>query len=166
MKKKIFYVSLLILIVYSFYLYYSADEPSSITGANVLETTPNLEGPFLVIKVVDGDTITLNDSNKVRFSGINTPEKKQCYYQEAKDELTRLLLDKEVYLERDRTDKDKYGRLLRYVYLDEMLVNAYMVEKGYAKVYDKYKDDTKRYSELKQDELVAINNNLGVWTCS
>ena len=77
------------------------------------------EGPFLVTKVVDGDTIALNNSERVRFSGINTPEKGECYYQEAKDILGSIVLGKEVYLERDRTNKGKYGRLLRYVYYDD-----------------------------------------------
>ena len=73
------------------------------------------EGPFLVVKVTDGDTIDLSNGETVRFSGINTPEKGECYYNEAKQALTELVLDKEVFIERDMTNKDKYNRLLRSI---------------------------------------------------
>ncbi len=124
------------------------------------------DGPFLVIKVIDGDTLDLNNNRTVRLSGINTPETGECYYKEAKDELRLLTLNKEIYLERDKTDMDKYGRILRYIYIDNLSVNSYLVENGYARVYDKYKDDTKRYEELKKVEIIAIQNDLGVWSCS
>lgn len=128
-----------------------------------------LEGPFFVTKTIDGDTFDLNNNERVRMSGINTPETGECYYQEAKDKLAELILHKEIYLEKDRSDKDKYGRSLRYVYLnesaDEIFVNSILVEEGYARVYDKYKSDTKRYSELKKVEEKSKENNLGVWNC-
>ena len=136
----------------------------SIIGFSVAE--PKLEGPFLVVNVVDGDTLDLNNSLRVRFSGINTPETGECYYLEAKEKLKTLVLNKEVYLEKDITDKDKYGRLLRYIYLNEAnFINGIVVEQGYAKVYDKYKDDTKRYSQLKELESKAQIKKLGVWSC-
>lgn len=123
------------------------------------------EGPYIVVNVVDGDTIDLASSERVRLSGINTPETGECYHKEAKERLAELVLYKEVYLEKDRTNKDKYGRMLRYIYLDDALVNSILVEEGYAKVYDKYKDDTKRYEELKESEAEAAEKNLGVWSC-
>jgi len=125
----------------------------------------SLEGPFKVIKVVDGDTLDLNDSKRIRFSGINTPETGECYYQEAKDKLTELVLEKDVFLEKDISDTGKYGRLLRYVYIDDMMLNAFLVENGYARVFDKYKEDTKKYEELKQLESIAKINKLGLWSC-
>ncbi|MBL7100612.1 MAG: thermonuclease family protein [Nanoarchaeota archaeon] len=124
-----------------------------------------LEGPYKVTKVIDGDTIQLNNSKKVRFSGINTPETGECFYQEAKDRLSELIFGKDVFLERDRTDIDKYGRQLRYVYINNILVNSLLVEEGFARVFDKYKADTKRYEELKQIESVAKGKNLGLWGC-
>ena len=117
------------------------------------------EGPYNVTYVVDGDTIDLEGYGRIRFSGINTPETGECYYQEAKDKLAELILGKEVYVEKDKTDKGKYGRKLRYIYLDDILINKLLVEQGYAKVYDQYKDDTKRYDELKAVE----NQNIGAW---
>ncbi|MBI2507616.1 thermonuclease family protein [Candidatus Woesearchaeota archaeon] len=135
-----------------------------ITGSTVRE----LNGPFLVTKVVDGDTLDLSNNERIRMSGINTPETGECYYQEAKKKLAELVLNKEVYVEKDRSDRDKYGRLLRYIYLNEtdlIFVNGVLVENGYARVYDKYKSDTKRYNELKKIEGIAKENNIGVWNC-
>lgn len=130
------------------------------------QTAPVLEGPFLVTNVVDGDTLDLNNSERVRLSGINTPETGECFYQEAKDALSFLTLGKEVYLEQDTTDQGKYGRLLRYIYADSQLVNSALVYNGYARVYDKYKEDTKKYEELKEFEQNAVEKNLGVWNCT
>lgn len=124
------------------------------------------EGPFNVTYVVDGDTLDINTTTRIRLSGINTPEKGECYYKEAKEKLKELTYGKEVYLERDITNIDKYGRALRYIYVGDLSVSSYLVEKGYAKVFDKYKDDTKKYDELKEVEKIAIANNLGVWACS
>ena len=132
------------------------------TGSFILKEK---EGPFKVTNVVDGDTLDLNNSKRVRLSGINTPETGECYYQEATEKLEELVLNKEVFLEKDISDTGKYGRLLRYIYINDLLVNSLLVEGGYAKVYDKYKDDTKRYEELKQAESIAKSKNLGVWSC-
>lgn len=124
-----------------------------------------LEGPFKVINVIDGDTLDLNNSKRVRLSGINTPETGECYYEEAKNKLAELVLDKDVFLEKDISDEDKYGRLLRYVYIDDSFVNSILVKEGYARVYDKYSYDTRRYNELKEVEFLAKENNLGLWGC-
>jgi len=124
-----------------------------------------LQGPYKVIKVIDGDTIKLNNSQTIRLSGINTPETGECYYQEAKERLTELILEKDVFLEKDKTITDKYGRELRYVYVTGMMTNAIMVEEGYARVFDKYENDTKRYPELKILEETAKSDKLGIWSC-
>ncbi len=152
MKKLLF---LLILILISSCTY---------TGETTLEKP--LEGPYLVTEVIDGDTADIIINGKIerlRFSGVNTPETDECYYQEAKDKLKELILNKEVYIQQDKTDRGKYGRLLRYIYVDDLLVNQYLVENGYAKTYHKYKDDTSKYELLARSEAEAIRLNLGLW---
>jgi micrococcal nuclease len=124
-----------------------------------------VEGPYIVSNVVDGDTLDV-DLGRIRLSGINTPETGECYYQEAKEALSNLTLDKEVYLEQDYENYDKYGRLLKYIYVDNVSVNAFLVENGYAKVFDKYNATTKRYYEYKELEKVAQDKKLGVWNCT
>jgi micrococcal nuclease len=132
------------------------------------ESNLSKEGPYRVTNVVDGDTLDAlinGETERIRLSGINTPEKGDCYYTEAKDELTNLVLNKYVYLEQDRTDRGKYGRLLRYIYIENKLINEELVKEGYAKVFDKYKDDTKYYLRLKSKEDMAKQSSLGVWNC-
>ena len=136
------------------------------TGNVILVEELVLEGPYEVVKVIDGDTLDLENGDRIRFSGINTPETGECHYQEAKDKLKELTFGKEVYLERDKSDEGKYGRKLRYVYLNEsFMVNEYLVMEGFARVYDKYSYDTKRYKQLKRAEADAIISSIGVWSC-
>lgn len=130
----------------------------------ILLSSCSTESIFIVSNVVDGDTLDV-DIGRVRLSGINTPETGQCYYQEAKDALKNLTLNKEVVLEKDVDNYDKYGRLLRYVYVNETFVNGYLVENGYAIVFDRYNETTNRYDELKELENIAKENKLGVWSC-
>ncbi|MCL4397954.1 thermonuclease family protein [Patescibacteria group bacterium] len=110
------------------------------TSAEVSET---VENPT-VAKVIDGDTIALTDGRRVRYIGINTPEmadmnkQPQCFAPEAKAENEKLLAGKTIRLEKDTTNRDKYGRLLRYVYATdssgrEIFVNDYLVRQGYAR---------------------------------
>ncbi|HIJ98035.1 TPA: thermonuclease family protein [archaeon] len=130
-----------------------------------LAANPNLEGPFLVTKVIDGDTIALNNTERVRLSGIDTPERGVCYYKEAKEKLSNLTFQKEVYLENDLTNRDKYKRLLRYIYVNNTNANFILVQEGYGQVYDKYSYDTKYYLKLKEIEAPAKEQKLGLWNC-
>ena len=159
---------LLILILTIFIISCSENQTPSLTSSAVQENSQaslNLEGPFLVIRIIDGDTIIINTSEHVRLSGIDTPETGECYYQEAKQFLFAIAINKEVYLEQDITNKDKYDRLLRYIYRNGTFVNGILVEQGYAKVFDAYKDETRRYLQLKRLEDTAITNQLGLWKC-
>jgi hypothetical protein len=71
----------------------------------------------IVSVVEDGDTFTLKSGVKIRLLGINAPEKGAKNYSEAKNELTKEVLDKKVYLEYDRYQNDKYGRVLAWVWM-------------------------------------------------
>lgn len=93
--------------------------------------------------VIDGDTIKLKDGKVVRLLGINAPEVDEECYQESREELKSLLKGNIIRLESDSTEIDTYGRLLRYVFVDDVFVNGEMVRLGYAKVFgnaDKYSD--------------------------
>lgn len=102
---------------------------------------------YLVQEVIDGDTIyvtktgDLNPKNviKVRLLGINAPEIKhkgngteECYGNESKNFLTKLVLGKKVRLEADTKKQDIYNRELRFVYLGEIMINSFMLENGMA----------------------------------
>lgn len=126
--------------------------------------TAQMQGPYIVSNVVDGDTADVS-FGRLRFSGINTPEVGECYYEEAKTKVKELILNKEVYLESDDTDKDKYGRYLRYIYVNGTFVNAELVLEGYARVFDKYNTTTKYYADLKVLEKKAQEQKIGIWAC-
>lgn len=126
---------------------------------------------YEVVKVVDGDTIDVlvdGEVVRVRYIGINTPETVhptrgvECFGQEASARNKALVEGKWVRLEKDISDTDKYGRLLRYVYVGEVLVNEVLVSEGYANV-STYPPDV-RYTELfRRAELEARTAGRGLW---
>lgn len=126
-----------------------------------------------VTKIVDGDTIKLSTGKTVRLIGIDTPETKdprrpvECFGQEAAQRTTELLSGKTVTLEKDVSETDRYGRLLRYVYVDEILINEQLVAEGYATA-TKFPPDVKYADKLEQAESAAHQAKTGLWsdTCS
>ena len=134
---------------------------SSLTGYYIL-TNVNQPKLFNVTKVFDGDTIEIETGEKVRLLGINTPEKNEFYYQESKEKLEELVAGKRVKLEAGLKDKDQYGRLLRYVFVDDTFVNLKLLKEGYATVYI-LDPDEKYYLEFKKVEKEAKENKLGLW---
>ena len=112
--------------------------------------------------VIDGDTFELNSGERVRLICIDAPEKGKEGYNESKDYLERLVLGREVRLEKDVSEYDENGRLLRYVYLGDLFVNLEMVRGGYAS-YFKYGNDTRLCPLIEEGEKSAKNNSLGIW---
>lgn len=119
----------------------------------------------IVTNVVDGDTIDLQDGQRVRLLGINTPEKGQFYFEEATKRLKELVLDREVTLEMDKSNKGKYGRLLRHVYVDGKNTGRILLREGYANVFF-MSPDLKYKEEFKAAEKQARENGLGIWSSS
>src|SRR3989338_9427292 len=117
--------------------------------------------------VIDGDTVILSDNSKVRYIGIDSPEldkngKMECFAENAKNFNRQLVENQTVSLEKDVSDKDKYGRLLRFVYLDGIMVNELLVAQGFARA-DLVPPDTQYNSIFKQAENEARNDNRGMW---
>lgn len=123
---------------------------------------------YLVTMIIDGDTILLENGESVRYLGVDTPETHhpvrglECYGPEATERNRELVGGKLVRLEGDQTDRDRYGRLLRYVYVDGVFVNAELVEEGYA-YSSYYPPDTKYYEQLLALELEAEQEGRGLW---
>jgi endonuclease YncB( thermonuclease family) len=123
-----------------------------------------------VIKVSDGDTITVLDSNnqkhKIRLKGIDAPESQQVYGDISTQSLSELVYDKEVLITWDK--KDKYYRILGKVIVDGRDANYEQLKKGLAWYYKQYEkdlsdEDKKRYSEA---EEWARNYTEGLWVDS
>ncbi|MCS7123687.1 MAG: thermonuclease family protein [Candidatus Aenigmarchaeota archaeon] len=90
---------------------------------------------YRVIKILDGDTIILENGEKVRLIGIDAPEKNEKCYASAKSFLEEILKDKNITLEKEWKERDNYNRLLRHVYLDGTYINLMMIKYGLATYY-------------------------------
>lgn len=125
----------------------------------------------LVTRVIDGDTIEVSIAGtiyKVRYIGIDTPEldDRRPEYSALAQEATRynrqLVEGKTVRLEKDVSETDKYGRLLRYIYVDDIFVNAELVKEGLAWAIP-YEPDTKYQGTLEEAEAEARQAGTGLW---
>lgn len=128
----------------------------------------NCGSEYLVLKVIDGDTIEVEKLGKVRYIGIDTPETKhpsrgpEPYGREACEANKRLVEHKTVRLELDVEERDKYGRILAYVYVGDLFVNAWLVENGYAQV-STYPPNVKYAALFLKLEQKAREAGKGLW---
>lgn len=129
-----------------------------------------------VLRVVDGDTIEIEGDIKVRYIGIDTPETKhptkgvECFGKEASNKNKELVEGKMIRMEKDVSETDRYGRLLRYVWLvDEgatssagLFVNDYMIREGYA-LASTFPPDVSYSKQFVGAQQEARENNRGLW---
>lgn len=150
-----------------------------------LITQPDVDVPISPLKaqsevsfvgrVVDGDTVELKTGEKVRYIGIDTPETAhptkgvECYGKIASEKNAELVAGKEVRLEKDVSETDRYGRLLRYVHVieestdsAEIFVNEYLVREGFAKA-SSYPPDIKYQDLFREAEAEARVLQKGLW---
>jgi len=154
---------------------------SAVKGATTTVTdtiTDTVQAPqpgyYTVTKFTDGDTIDVNmdgHNETVRFIGVDTPETHkpnspvQCFGPQAADNTKKLIGTNPVRLEADPldTDRDRYGRLLRYVYLpDNTLVQANIIQNGYGFAYTLFPFSKK--DEFKGYQATAQNAKAGLWS--
>jgi micrococcal nuclease len=113
-----------------------------------------------VVKIADGDTLTMlidDRQEKIRLSDIDTPERKQPFGMRAKQALADMTFGKTIIVE--TSTRDRYGRVIGHVVVDDLDVNAELVRRGYAWVYRRYTDD----AELIRLEQIARTEGLGLW---
>ena len=105
------------------------------TTSSSSSSSPHTEVSGKCYKVVDGDTIDVEGVGRVRFVGVNTPERGDSGYQEAKEYVKNMCLGKTVGLDiDDAKNKDKYDRTLAVVYVGGVNLNQELLKKGYAEV--------------------------------
>ncbi len=123
-----------------------------------------------VSRVIDGDTFVIDTGERVRLIGVDTPETVdprtdvEWFGREASAALKGLIGGRRVCLKRDRDgtiDRDRYGRLLRYAYVDDLFVNREMILRGYAFAYTKY--PFQYLEEFREAQRYARLNNRGLW---
>lgn len=123
-----------------------------------------------VARVIDGDTVELVNGDRLRYIGIDTPEEVdprkpiQCFAKEAAAANQALVEGKSIISYKDTSLRDKYGRWLGFVYLnDGTFVNLELVQKGFAFSYP-YKPDISRAREFEKAETEARFAGRGLWT--
>ncbi|MFH0831867.1 MAG: thermonuclease family protein [archaeon] len=115
----------------------------------------------VVTNVIDGDTIVISGGERLRLLGIDTPEKGEFYYKESKARMEELIENREITLEKEGDNKDKYGRILRYIFLDDSNINMLLVKEGYAICY--FYEESRYQQECIQLEENARAGKIGRW---
>lgn len=152
MKRKNLKVLLIVLILALFSINYNFLNSE-------VEKFLNSEDTFHVERIIDGDTIVLKENEtRVRLLGINTPERGEKYYEEAKVFLENKILNKTVSLEYGRDKTDLYGRTLSYVYFNSENINKKLVENGLANFYFPQGKDV-HYDDFKDSWISCLNEN-------
>lgn len=121
---------------------------------------------FIVTKVVDGDTVELKGGDILRLLSIDTPEKGEPLYDRATSFLKRLSLGKVAKIEYAQTRRDRYGRLLGYLYIDSIFVNKAIIDSGLGYLY-LFKDNDAKRSEttlMLKSQQTAIDSKIGLWS--
>ncbi|MBL7141592.1 thermonuclease family protein [Patescibacteria group bacterium] len=158
------YLSGLLIILIALFGAGSLMEPE--TGSDV---APEFGSELVeVVRVIDGDTIEINDGNVVRLLGIDAPEQGDCYYSEAKQALNKLVLGRNIELEKDIFGTDRFGRLLRYIFLieggftNDVFVNDYLLEQGFANIL--FMSNRGKYNNiLTHSRNEAVTRKRGMW---
>lgn len=119
----------------------------------------------LVVRVADGDSLVAEIDGirqRVRLIGINAPETDECFGPEAREQLELLTLNQTVTLVEDVAPLDQYGRLLRYIYRGDSLINLELVADGFA-MSRSYEPNTSLLSDLNEAQDLAIAGGRGMW---
>ena len=139
-------------------------------SSTVVQSIPS-RGPFRVTRVLDGDTIVLDNGETVRLIGVDAPEihhpetPVQRFGEEATEFLERLTKGFECTLEYEPNNiRDLYGRLLAYVFVGDRLANAEMIRRGYAYTYTRF--PFRRQAEFITLEREAREHQYGLWHLS
>lgn len=175
MQKKFIRLLLAALSIVAIIAYYPHFKPEQ-SKSEVKGVYQYVSNDYKVITIEDGDTITVDmngKKEKVRFIGVDTPETKdprkavQCFGKSASEYTKQKIGNNTVRLESDElnTNRDRYKRLLRYVYLpDGTLLNATIIKDGYGFAYTSFPFSKKE--EFKQLETEAREQKRGLWsTC-
>jgi micrococcal nuclease len=125
------------------------------------DTNTWAEDTLFCSSVIDGDTFRLETGETVRLIGIDAPELSQPGSEKSREYLAHLILNKGVTLEKGYEDRDKYNRLLRFVYNDDVCINEEMIKQGYAEA--RYLTDSIREHYI-QLEMEAETAKAGLWS--
>ena len=142
--------------------------PSAPTDAPTPSPTVSSATPrdqALVIRVIDGDSIEIEGGERVRYIGMDTPEDtslKECFGEQATRRNRELVEGRLVELERDVSETDRFGRLLRYVWVGGDMINEVLVAEGFA-LAATFPPDVKYQESFVELQEIARSSGLGLW---
>ncbi|MDA0283891.1 MAG: thermonuclease family protein [Planctomycetota bacterium] len=134
------------------------------------QTVTEDNGTWRVIRVVDGDTLVLQNDERVRLIGVDTPETKhptkpvEPFGPEASSFTKRAVEGKVVQLQFDREKRDRYQRLLAYVYVGDWCLNEELIRAGYSECITRYPFDKSMKARFRLAEGEARNSRRGLWS--
>ena len=120
----------------------------------------------LVVRVIDGDTVVIEGGERLRYIGMDTPEsttQHECFGDEATARNRDLVEGRVVALETDVSNRDRFGRLLRYVYVDGVMVNELLVLEGFATA-STFPPDVKYQERFLAAQTAAREAAVGLWS--
>ena len=164
-NKTLSYIVVFILMFLSFFGGSYFEKQKNKTQSTLPVQTSTNVSPMIVIEVSDGDTLKLSDGKTFRLYGVNAPEVKEPYFEEAKAFTQNLVLGKEISFEQEENYKvDKFGRMLGYVFIGGVNLNIELVKNGLARVvlYEK-RARIKYQDELLSAESEAKTNKINFW---
>lgn len=137
--------------------------PTAIPTENL---TANDSNTFKVIRIIDGDTVVLSDSRRARLLGIDSPERGQCWYNDATEFARNTLLNKMAVVTDDPTqaNTDRYGRKLLYLSVDGKDYSTSIARAGLAKSYVFNKKPVQKAPAIEQAVNQAKEDKLGIWS--
>lgn len=164
MKRFVPPVAGFLLLAFGFLIGFSvARKPPQPSSDQSIVSAPK-EGAYQVARVLDGDTIELSSGEKVRYLGIDAPERHERWGEKALEYNKQLVEGKTVRIELDRITRDSYGRILAYVWVGSTLVNEVLVREGYARYYSpKGEPVPKHRDRIIKAEREAKEDHRGIW---
>lgn len=142
-------------------------------GKSFAEAPPPMTEPFKVVKISDGDTVTVINTQgtklKLRFCGIDAPEKSQTLGKDATEYLKKLIQESGAEVMVSEIERDRYGRTVAEIFtlLDdgrEKFINEEMVRAGFAYHYKRYSENCPNKSAIENAEAIAQSQKVGVWS--
>jgi micrococcal nuclease len=180
-KKKALTLSAVVLPLLLSFIFSKLPEIDQINGIQDIPKILNLlleeeenPGEFVdakVVRVVDGDTVVVRyegREERIRLIGVDTPETVhpnkpvEAYGEEAKEYTKKKLKEKDIQIEFDVQERDRYGRLLGYIWVDGLLFNDELLRMGYARVAT-FPPNVKYVEMFKETEKNAKEKQVGIW---
>jgi len=116
-----------------------------------------------VTDIISGDTLVLDNGEIIKFIGVAAPLPDEAFYEEAFNKCSELVLNKEIYIETDKLERDEEGRLLGYIWVDNLMINAELIKTGFLR-FELEPPNLKYMAFLSNAQEEARTARVGIWS--